>query len=178
MRKYLLFVGTAGLLIAQPAQASDKGWAKASDIGRDGLMIAAIAVPLVHRDVEGIGSAVLSQGVNEIVTNRLKDWTNEERPDESNNKSFPSGHASASFAAAATMHKRYGWKYGIPAYAVATFVGGARVAAHKHFVHDVVAGAALGTASGWFLTRKKDENVQWLPWASTDGAGVMVHSRF
>ena len=178
MRRYLLLVGTGGLLIAQPAEASDKGWDKASDVGRDALLIAAIGVPLVHGDVEGIGSAVLSQAANEVVTNRLKDWTNEVRPDESNDKSFPSGHTSASFAAAATLHKRYGWKYGIPAYTVATFVGGARVAAHKHFVHDVIAGAALGTASGWFLTRKKDENVQWLPWASTSGAGVMVNTRF
>ena len=178
MRRYLLIVGTAGLLIAQPAEASDKGWAKASDVGRDALVIAAIGVPLVHRDVEGIGSAVVSQAATRVVTNRLKDWTEEERPDESNNRSFPSGHASVSFAAAATLHKRYGWKYGLPAYAVATFVGGARVAAHKHYVHDVIAGAALGTAGGWFLTRKKDENVQWLPWASTNGAGVMVHTSF
>ena len=139
-------------------------------------MIAAIGVPLVHGDVEGIGSAMFSQAATRVVTNRLKDWTNTERPDESDNRSFPSGHASASFAAAATLHKRYGWKYGAPAYAVATFVGGARVAAHKHFVRDVFAGAALGTAGGWFLTRKQNEDVQWLPWASTSGAGVMVHS--
>jgi membrane-associated phospholipid phosphatase len=176
MRKYLLFVGAAGLLIAQPAEASDKGWDKASDVGRDALVIAAVGVPLVHRDVEGIGSAVISQAATRVVTNRLKDWVEEERPDDSDNRSFPSGHTSVSFAAAATLHKRYGWKYGVPAYAVATFVGGARVAAHKHFVHDVIAGAALGTAGGWFLTRKKNENVQWLPWAGTKGAGVMIHT--
>jgi membrane-associated phospholipid phosphatase len=178
MRKYLRLVGTAGLLIAQPAEASDKGWDKASDVGRDALVIAAIGVPLVHGDAEGIGSAMFSQAATKVVTNRLKDWTNTVRPDESDNRSFPSGHASASFAAAATLHKRYGWKYGAPAYAVATFVGGARVAAHKHFVRDVFAGAALGTAGGWLLTRKKDENVQWLPWVSTSGAGVVVHTRF
>ena len=178
MRRDLFLVGTAGLLIAQPAEASDKGWDKASDVGRDALLIAAIGGLLVHGDVEGIGSAVLSQAATRVATNRLKDWTNTVRPDESDNRSFPSGHASASFAAAATLHKRYGWKYGAPAYVVATFVGGARVAAHKHFVRDVFAGAALGTAGGWFLTRKKDENVQWLPWASTSGAGVMVHTRF
>ena len=178
MRRDLLFVGTAGLLIAQPAHASDKGWDKASDVGRDALLIAAIGVPLVHRDVEGIGSVVLSQAATRVVTNRLKDWTNTVRPDESDDRSFPSGHTSASFAAAATLHKRYGWKYGAPAYAVATFVGGARVAAHKHFVRDVVAGAALGTAGGWFLTRKRNEDVEWVPWASPQGAGVMVHARW
>jgi membrane-associated phospholipid phosphatase len=178
MRRYLLLVGTAGLLIAQPAEASDKGWDKASDVGRDVLVIAALGVPLVHRDVEGIGSAVVSQAATRVVTNRLKDWTNTVRPDESDNRSFPSGHASASFAAAATLHKRYGWKYGAPAYAVATFVGGARVAAHKHFVRDVFAGAALGTAGGWLLTRKQNEDVQWVPWASTKGAGVTIQARW
>ena len=178
MRRYLLVVGTAGLLIAQPAEASDKAWDKASDVGRDVLVIAALGVPLVHRDVEGIGSAVVSQAATKVVTSRLKDWTNTVRPDESDNRSFPSGHASASFAAAATLHKRYGWKYGAPAYAVATFVGGARVAAHKHFVRDVFAGAALGTAGGWLLTRKQNEDVQWVPWASTKGAGVTIQARW
>ena len=178
MRRFTLLIGTAGLLCAQPAAASDAGWGKASDIGRDSLLIASIGVPLVHGDIEGIGSAVLSQAATRVVTDRLKVWTHEERPDESNHRSFPSGHASSSFAAAATLHKRYGWKYGVPAYAVATFVGGARVAADKHFVHDVIAGAALGTAGGWFLTRKRNDQVQWLPWAGTKGAGVMLTARW
>jgi membrane-associated phospholipid phosphatase len=178
MRRIVLIAGTAGLLIAQPAEASNRGWDKASDVGRDALILAAFGVPLVHGDLEGVGSVVVSQAATGYVTGRLKNWTNEERPDGSDDKSFPSGHTSASFAAAATLHKRYGWKYGVPAYAVASFVGGARVAADKHFVHDVVAGAALGTAGGWFLTRRRNDKVQWLPWGDAHGGGVTVATRW
>ena len=83
-----------------------------------------------------------------------------------------------SFAAAATLHKRYGWKYGFPAYAVATFVGAARVRADKHFVHDVIAGAALGEAAGWLITTRKDAKVQWLPWGNAHGGGATVAVHF
>ena len=36
-------------------------------------------------------------------------------------------------------------------YALAATTGALRVAAHKHFPTDVLAGAALGSAIGWFV---------------------------
>ncbi|SDZ06263.1 hypothetical protein [Nitrosomonas sp. Nm33] len=42
------------------------------------------------------------------------------------------------------MRKRYGWKYGMPVYAVALFVAYSRVEPEQHHAHDVVAGAAIG----------------------------------
>ena len=45
----------------------------------------------------------------------LKKVVNEERPDHSDNKSFPSGHAAMAFAAATSLHKEFGkqnpWGY-------------------------------------------------------------------
>lgn len=72
---------------------------------------------------------------------------------------FPSGHASQAFAAAAAyasiLHRRGALgrhKTEIVAlFALAAATGAMRVAAHKHFPTDVVAGAALGTAIGWTL---------------------------
>ena len=71
--------------------------------------------------------------------------------------SFPSGHTSTAFAAAAaywsTVHRR-----GVASqhsleivslFLLAATTGALRVTAHKHFPTDVVAGAALGTAIGW-----------------------------
>ena len=84
----------------------------------------------------------------------LKELVHERRPDGSDNKSFPSGHTSVSSAAAATLEKRYGWKAGLPALAVASFVGLARVETDKHYVHDVLAGAAIGSISGFLLTSR------------------------
>ena len=51
------------------------------------------------------------------------------------------------------MRKRYGWEYGIPAYAAASFVAYSRVEAGEHHPHDVVAGAAIGIMSSYLFTR-------------------------
>ena len=166
------------LLIASPARADEKDWGTASDIGRDGLTLVALGLPAVQGDWKGVKQAAFSLGANHLVTRGLKATIHEERPDSSNDKSFPSGHTSQSFAAAATLHKRHGWEIGLPAHAVAAFVGVARVKADKHFVHDVVAGAVIGEAAGWLLTRRKDAKVQWLPWGDAHGAGVAVSMRF
>lgn len=72
--------------------------------------------------------------------------------------SFPSGHASMAFAAAAAyasiQHRRGG---AVPRTATALLVSAAattavlRVSARRHFPTDVVAGAVLGSAVGWIV---------------------------
>lgn len=166
------------LLAASPAEASDKGWATASDVGRNGLVIVALGLPAVQGDWQGTKQAAFSLGATYAVTTGLKHVVEEERPDGSDDKSFPSGHTSSSFAAAATLHKRHGWEVGVPAHVVAAFVGVARVKADKHYVHDVIVGAAIGEAAGWLLTSRKNERVQWLPWADSKGGGVTVAMKF
>jgi membrane-associated phospholipid phosphatase len=178
MRRILLLPCWASVALVTPTEAVGGGWATASDVGRDGLVIAALGLPAIHGDWQGTKQAAFSIGATSLATTGLKEIISEERPDRSNDRSFPSGHASLSFAAAATLHKRLGWQVGIPAHLVAAFVGVARVEAHKHFVHDVLVGAAIGEASGWILTRRKDGNVQWLPWGDAHGAGVAVSLRF
>ena len=51
------------------------------------------------------------------------------------------------------MRKRYGWEYGLPAYAVASFVAYSRVESGEHHPQDVVAGAAIGIISSYIFTR-------------------------
>jgi len=73
-----------------------------------------------------------------------------ERPDKSNNLSFPSGHTETAFVAAEFLFQEYKDKsiwIGIGGYSVATFVGVARVYNNKHWVSDVVAGAGVGILS-------------------------------
>ena len=76
--------------------------------------------------------------------------TGRERPDRSNNHSFPSGHTETAFAAAEFLHQEYKdqsiW-ISIGGYGAATFVGIARVYNNKHWVSDVVAGAGIGILS-------------------------------
>jgi len=68
--------------------------------------------------------------------------------------SFPSGHATASFAFASVIAHRYPknpWlKWG--AYGLATGVSFARVAGKKHFVSDIVAGGVVGYVTGTYMS--------------------------
>lgn len=48
--------------------------------------------------------------------------------------------------------RRYGWKFGVPAYALATYVSWGRMYSKKHHFWDVAAGAAIGTAAGLLFT--------------------------
>lgn len=169
-------LAAAGL--PSPAMARHHGWATASNVGRDLLVGAALGVPAVQGDWRGdlqAGGSMLAAGG---VTFALKELIHERRPDGSDNKSFPSGHTSISFAAAAALDKRYGWHAGLPALAVASLVGFARVEADKHYVQDVLAGAAIGGLSGFLLTSKHDNGVRLTPWAEHGGGGMAVALRF
>lgn len=168
----------AAVIAAEPAQASKKGWDNASRVGEVALVAAALGLPAVEGDRGGLWQAGASVGVAFGASELLKESFPERRPDGSDNRSFPSGHTSISFASAATLHNRHGWEVGAPAYLVASFVGLARVEADKHHWYDVVAGAALGTATGLLITRRRDDKVMLMPWASTRGAGVAMAMRF
>ncbi len=179
MRKIWIVAATAiGLSGAVPAHASEKGWNDAGSIARDALVVAAFGVPAVQGDWDGVLQAGGSISVAAGATYGLKQAFPERRPDGSDTKSFPSGHTSMSFAAAATLQNRYGWKVGVPAQIVAAFVGLSRVEARKHHVHDVLVGAAIGEASGFLITRRANDRVQVFPWGDTKGGGVAVTMRF
>ncbi len=86
------------------------------------------------------------------VTYALKYSIDERRPN-GGSQSFPSGHSSISFSAAEFMRKRYGWEYGAPAYAAASFVAYSRVESREHYPRDVVAGAGIGILSSFIFTK-------------------------
>lgn len=180
MKYHRLAMLAAAVAASAPtvASASDHGWDRASSIGRDALVAAALGVPAVQGDWRGdleAGASILAAGGATYV---LKETIHERRPDGSDNRSFPSGHTATSFAAAATLENRYGWKAGLPAFLAASFVGLARVEANKHYVRDVVAGAAIGSISGFLLTSQHDQRVKLTPWAALDGGGIDLAVRF
>lgn len=62
---------------------------------------------------------------------------------------FPSGHAATTFATAAVIERHFGYRGAWPTILAASYVGMSRLADNRHFLSDVVFGAALGTATGW-----------------------------
>jgi len=92
-----------------------------------------------------------AQLVAQGVTYAFKYAAQRTRPDGSA-RSFPSGHTSVTFASATVLQRHFGWKVGIPAYAVATYVGASRLESNRHFLSDVAFGAALGIVAGRTVT--------------------------
>lgn len=117
---------------------------------------------LSHRPgVSDFGSDLLrAQIVNGILSLSLKRLTGRQRPD-GTPWSFPSGHTSTAFASATVVYRHYGWKFGIPALAMASYVGMSRLQENKHYLSDVIAGAVLGGYVGFEVTAGRDGNVRF-----------------
>jgi membrane-associated phospholipid phosphatase len=91
--------------------------------------------------------------VNFVYTLVIKEAVRRERPDLSDNLSFPSGHASNAFACATVWAEQYGWKGAVPGYAIAGLIAGSRLALKKHHLSDIVGGATLGVIVGQSVAR-------------------------
>jgi membrane-associated phospholipid phosphatase len=111
------------------------------------------------------GEAVIDAS---IVTGVLKVAFNRERPDKpmgngsfwGGGRSFPSGHAAATWSFATVIALRYRDKplVGISAYGVATAVSFARIGGLNHHPSDVFVGATIGTLIGRFVLRHRSQN--------------------
>lgn len=86
--------------------------------------------------------------VNLAFTGLLKAATSRERPNKTDDDSFPSGHTSNAFALATVLTKHYGRKIGPSAYIGATLVGASRLRSNAHWLTDVTVGATLGYLVG------------------------------
>jgi membrane-associated phospholipid phosphatase len=152
MRSLLVLAFFSFYLTASIGARAGDSIAEAGDVLQFVLPGTAAGLTLGYWDGKGAlefgESAALTLGV----TYGLKYTVNEKRPN-GGSQSFPSAHTSISFSAAEFMRKRYGWEYGIPAYAAASFVAYSRVEAGEHYPHDVIAGAAIGIASSYLFTR-------------------------
>jgi len=154
-----LFVALFVLIAGIDVQAYDR-IELAGDVLVFALPIAAAGLTVGFKDGQGAlefgESAALAMGV----TYALKFTIDTTRPN-GENQSFPSGHATISFTSAEFICKRYGWEYGLPAYALATFVAYSRIEAGQHYPIDVIGGAAIGIVSSYLFTRPyKGWNIQ------------------
>lgn len=124
---------------------------------------------LLEMGVSYIGAMGTAYGLSSVIRER--------RPDRSDRRSFPSDSATSAFAAAAFLDKRYGWRYGLPAYALASFVAYSRVEADKHHWQDVAAGAAIGWTFNQLVTTHRT-GVSVEPLISLDAISLGLHLRW
>lgn len=128
-------------------------------------------IALIEGDSKGLLQLAESDAAAVLAAYLLKYTVNKRRPDGSDNMSFPSNHTGAAFAGAVFVQRRYGWKWAVPAYAAAVYVGWGRVYAKRHDVWDVLAGAAIGAGSAFAFTTPfvRKHNITLLPFAMPKG---------
>ena len=115
---------------------------------------------------------VRAQIVTQTMTFGIKMAARRTRPD-GTQFSFPSGHSSTTFATATVLQRHFGWKAGVPAYALASYVAASRVQVKRHYLSDVTLGATLGIIAGRTVTvGRGDARFALAPSAVPGGAGV------
>ena len=114
----------------------------------------ALGMTVMAKDWEGtlqLGEVILAA---QLASEGIKALELEERPNGSDRKSLPSGHAAGAFSGAMFVHKRYGWKPALIPYGMSLITGWSRVEAGAHYWHDVLAGAAVSALFTWILVDK------------------------
>lgn len=158
---------------------------RAVDISTDAAMFVPAAlglgVAIYERDLEGVVQLGKTLAVSTAVTYILKYSVKKSRPDGSGSDAFPSNHCNFAFGGATFLQRRYGWKWGVPAYLVSAYVAWGRIYAGKHDVWDVLAGAAISVGSGFLFTTRfaKEHEVQLAPMVTNEGScGLYFSMKF
>ena len=136
---------------------------------------------VVEKDRKGIVELGLSSATTIALNYALEATITKDRPDGTGHHSFPSTHTAAAFDGATFLMRRYGWQWGVPAYAVSAYVAWGRVHAQRHDWWDVLGGAVLGAGSALIYTRPFAENIDVVVAPATfgkDGCGVYMALSF
>lgn len=98
---------------------------------------------------------MVANAIGATVFTTLKYTIREERPDQSDDLSFPSGHTAIAFTNATLLYYEFKdsnlW-YASSGFLFATATGILRIANNRHYTSDVLAGAGIGLASGLIVS--------------------------
>src|SRR5262245_61512505 len=155
-----------------PNTEDQKKWsARVSKSGATSTLLAAsggtylIGKITGNRHVQETGLLALhALGHSQVVPGVVKQLTNRLRPIGLNGSagfwnggdSFPSGHASTTFAVATVFAYEYRERPLVPivAYTVASSVAASRVAAQRHWLSDIVVGGSMGFLVGRYVYKR------------------------
>jgi membrane-associated phospholipid phosphatase len=115
-----------------------------------------------------------AQILTEILIEPLKFAVGRERPDGSDNQSFPSGHSAITFATATVIERHLGWRKSVLAYVLAAYVATSRLHDNKHYLSDVVFGSAVGTVAGRTVVHHAADYWTLVP-VSVPGGGIALY---
>ncbi|HTC82898.1 MAG TPA: hypothetical protein VK683_01030 [Rhizomicrobium sp.] len=143
----------------------------------------AIALPLVaggiayyKKDKVGVAQLLVETALTVGTAFALKNIVRERRPDGSDYKSFPSETTALAASGSSFLWRRYGWEYGLPAFAATEFVSYSRIQARQHRWYDALASSGIAAGYSYALGTpfKKRYNVETSLEPAPDGAMVRL----
>ena len=148
----------------------------ATGIGRPTIVLGSLFVAALVTGAPGLATArtvLLALAPPNLVVEGLKRATQRARPDgrtQRKNASFPSSHAANAFALACVLTTfRPRWR--IPCLLLAALIAWSRVYLNRHFVSDVVVGAAIGAGFGvWAAYWSAGAGRRWIGYGLTPRA--------
>lgn len=129
-----------------------------TDVGRPVVVFGGLLVAAAFDAAAGPATARLALAAlipTNLAVEGLKRAIGRTRPDgdaKRSNSSFPSSHAANAFALAFVLARRYR-RAAVVFVLLAGAVAFSRMYLNRHYVSDVVAGAAIGTACAWVCAR-------------------------
>ena len=172
MRNKLFLIPLTTLFLvfnSYTVNAQKSGMETAGDIGLFIVPAAAFTITLLKEDRQGTWQFTKGFLLSGAITYGLKVGINKPRPHDNGDHAFPSGHTSTTFQAASFIHKRYGFKTSIPAYAIAGFTAFSRIDAERHDGWDILAGAVIGIGSSLIFTTEYQQEHMELTFGSNEG---------
>ena len=173
MIRRCILIAAALTLVTSAAEAKTDTIEKAGQAVAIALPVIAGGVSFLKNDWNGLAQMTVATTATVGTAYALKYVVHEERPDHSDNKSFPSDTSALAFAPANFLWQRYGWQYGLPAYLAAGFVGYSRIESKQHHWWDVVASAGLAFGYNELITTRYVK-----PYHIYAGAFVTPHSAY
>jgi membrane-associated phospholipid phosphatase len=173
-------------LLALPAQAVTPISSREKTIENLGTGVA-IALPLIaggitlyKHDPKGSLQLVVETALTVGTAFALKNIVREQRPDGSDFQSFPSETTALAASGSAFLWRRYGWEYGLPAFAATQFVSYSRIQAKQHHWYDTLASSAIAAGYAYEIGTpfKKRYNINTELEAAPDGGLVRLSYQF
>lgn len=151
MRQSVILLLALTFLLSQSVQAQFVR--KSTDVLCLVPTATAAVLTLVKKDEKGLKQLALSTLTSVALSYGLEACVTKARPDGDGMHAMPSTHTMIAFSGASFLQRRYGWKWGAPAYALASYVAWGRVHSDRHDVWDVLVGTAIGVGGTYIFTR-------------------------
>jgi membrane-associated phospholipid phosphatase len=179
----LLGVGAAGALAAHPADDYVRTHIVGSETAHDVFKLGKVLGSTYVQTATGVGlwltgrylyapaadepqtnklshlgfDLIRAQIVSQTIVHAMKYSIRRDRPT-GECCAFPSGHAATAFATAAVLERHFGYRGSWPALVGAAYVAASRLVDNRHFLSDVIFGAAVGEATGWTIVGRHGRN--------------------